>query len=73
MAAAALGIALWLIEGAGYVPSGDQTREVRASLSILFGLVPALMHGVAMLVVWRYPITRTRHAEPLERIRGAAG
>ena len=73
MAAVGLGFALWIVEGAGYVPNAPQGPEVQLWLRRLFGLAPALLHIAAIALVWRYPITRARHRGILESIESTHG
>jgi len=48
----------------GYEPSVEiVTAEVQVRLMGVYGAVPALLMGLGALMLWRFPITRERHAE----------
>ncbi len=48
----------------GYDPSADITPpDVQAWLMLVYGIVPALMMAAGVLFLYRFPITRERHAQ----------
>jgi GPH family glycoside/pentoside/hexuronide:cation symporter len=71
-AAGVIGAALQL---AGYVPNVEQTPAAVLGIRLLYGPVPALLMVVALVVFWRFPLTRERHRDVqavLAARRGAA-
>ncbi|MFT5181335.1 MAG: GPH family glycoside/pentoside/hexuronide:cation symporter, partial [Alphaproteobacteria bacterium] len=62
-AAAAVGIAFPILDWAGFVPTMYNEAGALLALSILFGLCPVLFKLLAVLFVWRYPLTAARQAE----------
>jgi len=48
----------------GYDPTGEAiSASVVGRLMMIYGAVPALLMGLGSLFLWRFPITRERHAE----------
>ena len=60
-------IALQVLEFAGFDPSGSNGPEELRALSLVYVLPPWLFYAIAVLILWRYPITETR----LQRLRAA--
>jgi GPH family glycoside/pentoside/hexuronide:cation symporter len=60
-AALGVGLALPLLDLAGYVPNVAQTPEVLYTLRVLYVLVPVGCNLLAMLLVLGYPIDRRTH------------
>jgi GPH family glycoside/pentoside/hexuronide:cation symporter len=49
---------------AGYVERAErQTPQTLTAIRLLIALVPALVLLGAIIVAWRYPLTRKRHQE----------
>lgn len=65
--AMALGLALPMLEMMGFDPNGNNSAESIQMLSYVYVLPPWLFYAVAILVLWRYPIT----SERLEKLRNA--
>ena len=59
-AALGVGLGLWMLGRTGYQPNVEQKEGVVLMLRILYALVPCLCNGVAMAVIWFYPIDETR-------------
>lgn len=62
----------------GYDPSAETTSgAIQGRLMAVYGAVPALLMAAGALFLWRFPITRERHAQIREalaaRATGAAG
>jgi GPH family glycoside/pentoside/hexuronide:cation symporter len=60
LALAAVG---WILTGFGYVPNVEQTPHALLGIRLFFGLVPAACIFLALPLLFKYPITRKRHAE----------
>jgi Na+/melibiose symporter-like transporter len=74
--AVALSAVGWILTGFGYVANAVQTVQALFGIRLFFGLVPAAFILVALPFLFRYPITRLRHAEvraKLEAMDRAAG
>ena len=72
----ALGVLLGtaLPAAVGYDPSADVTPpDMQTRLMLIYGGLPALMMAAGALFLWRFPITRERHAEVRARIDAQAG
>ncbi len=67
MGALALGTALPLLQYLGFDPSETNGPEAINMLKFVYVLPPWLFYALAVVFIWRYPITSTR----LERIRAA--
>ncbi len=65
--AIALGTALPLLGYLGFDPNGENTAEQLRTLSYVYVLPPWLFYATAVVILWRYPISRMR----LDRIRVA--
>ena len=72
-AAAAVGVALPILELAGYVANMYNKTGALLTLSLLFGLCPVFFKLLAVLFVWRYPLTAARQAEIREAIAAQRG
>jgi GPH family glycoside/pentoside/hexuronide:cation symporter len=59
-AASAVGVVLQLV---GYVANVDQTPGAVLGIRLLYGAIPAVVMLVALVVFWRFPLTRERHHE----------
>jgi Na+/melibiose symporter-like transporter len=58
----------------GYDPAAPMTPpDVQASLMLIYGCVPALMMAAGTLFLYRFPITRERHAEVRAALDARAG
>jgi sugar (glycoside-pentoside-hexuronide) transporter len=70
--AGATGVALagLVLQLSGFVPGQEQPESALVAIRILVTAVPALFLALAIAVARGYPITRTRHAEILERLDG---
>ncbi len=62
-AAAAVGVSFPILDWAGYIPDMYNDAGALLTLSILFGLCPVVFKLLALLFVWRYPLTADRQAE----------
>jgi Na+/melibiose symporter-like transporter len=72
----ALGVLLATVLPAsfGYDPAAPTTPpEVQARLMLFYGLVPAVMMAAGALFLYRFPITRERHAEVRAVLDARAG
>ncbi len=67
VAALALGLALPFLQMLGFDPSGGNDAEQIRALALVYVVPPWLFYALAVVVIWRYPITGPR----LQRIRGA--
>lgn len=66
-AALGAGVALPIVDAAGYVPGGPQPASAVTALSVLYAGVPCLCSAAAFLIAVRYTLDRAEHA----RIRAA--
>jgi len=62
-AAVASGIAGVSLQLLGYVPNQPQSPTTIAGIKLLYGPVPAVLMVLALVIFWRFPLTRERHAE----------
>jgi glycoside/pentoside/hexuronide:cation symporter, GPH family len=69
-AAAGVGVALPLLDLAGYVPGGAQPARAIVALKLLYVVVPCLCNLAAVLLLARYPIDRAARAA-IEAARAA--
>ncbi|MBT4162157.1 MAG: MFS transporter, partial [Gammaproteobacteria bacterium] len=67
VAALALGMALPLLELLGFDPGGNNSPAEIQAVAYMYVLPPWLFYAIAVVVIWRYPISSTR----LARIRSA--
>ncbi len=75
---AAIGLAIFVgmqgLEAIGYLPNQDQSETVVFGIKILYCIVPAVCHLVAVVIFQRFPITAEVHAgirAQLDARRGA--
>ncbi|NDC37250.1 MAG: MFS transporter [Proteobacteria bacterium] len=62
-AALGAGVALPLLARAGYIPNAEQPESAITMLKLLYGGVPCLCYGVAIVVACFYPITAASYAQ----------
>ncbi len=67
VAALALGLALPFLQLLGFDPAGGNDAEQIRALALVYVVPPWLFYALAVVVIWRYPITASR----LQRIRAA--
>jgi GPH family glycoside/pentoside/hexuronide:cation symporter len=60
LALAAVG---WILAGFGYVANVEQTVRALLGIRLFFGLIPAGVIVASLPLLFKYPITRKRHAE----------
>ena len=65
LALAAVG---WILTGFHYVPNVEQTSQALLGIRLFFGLVPAAIIFSSLPLLFKYPITRQRHAEVRARL-----
>jgi GPH family glycoside/pentoside/hexuronide:cation symporter len=53
----------WILHLTGYQPGAQQTTQTLFAIRMLIGPVPAVLLFASILLAWRFPISRTRHAE----------
>ncbi len=53
----------WVLTGFGYVANAAQTPQALLGIRLFFGLIPAVCIFIALPFLFKYPITRQRHAE----------
>lgn len=58
----------WVLSGFGYVPNMAQSSQSLLGIRLFFGLVPALLILLAAPFLFKYPITRSSHAEVMREI-----
>ena len=68
-AAVGVGVALFVLGRAGYVPNAEQSEAVKNTLRVFYALVPVLCNLAAMGIVYAYPIGREAHAAIREAVR----
>jgi sugar (glycoside-pentoside-hexuronide) transporter len=73
--AAAVALALFAFDLAGYVPNAPQSEQALTALRVLTAVVPGVFVALGGWVALSYPLTRARHAEILVQLerRRAAG
>ena len=62
-AAAAVGVSFPILDWVGFVPDMYNEAGALLVLAILFGLCPVVFKLLALLFLWRYPLTAARQAE----------
>jgi GPH family glycoside/pentoside/hexuronide:cation symporter len=67
-AALGVGVALPMMQAAGYEPNVEQTDTTKLVIRLLYVGVPVVCNVLAIVVAWRYPIDKERHAEIRQRI-----
>jgi Na+/melibiose symporter-like transporter len=65
--AIAVGMALPLVAYFGFDPKGTNGPDELLALSLNITLIPTLLYGASVFVIWRYPLS----AERLNRLRSA--
>ncbi len=53
----------WMLTGFGYVANVQQTAKALLGIRLFFGIVPAVCIFIALPLLFKYPITRKKHAE----------
>ncbi len=61
--ALALAVVGWVLTGFGYVANVEQTARSLLGIRLFFGIVPAICIFIALPFLFKYPITRQKHAE----------
>jgi Na+/melibiose symporter-like transporter len=56
-------ISLTILAAIGFQPKTVNDASVLTGLMLLFAAAPAVFHGLAALILWRYPLGRTQQAE----------
>jgi GPH family glycoside/pentoside/hexuronide:cation symporter len=59
----ALAFMQWVLRLTGYVAGAEQAEGVLWAIRLLMGPFPALLLIASIVLAWRYPLTRARHAE----------
>jgi len=62
-AAAAVGVSFLILDWVGFIPKLHNADNALLALTILFGVCPVAFKLLALLFVWRYPLTAARQAE----------
>ncbi|MCZ6455204.1 MAG: MFS transporter [Alphaproteobacteria bacterium] len=62
-AAAAVGVSFLILDWVGFIPKLHNADNALLTLSILFGVCPVVFKLLALLFVWRYPLTAARQTE----------
>jgi GPH family glycoside/pentoside/hexuronide:cation symporter len=57
-----LALMQWILHLSGYIPNGTQPASALLSMRLMIGPLPAVLLIISMVLAWRYPITRARHA-----------
>lgn len=60
--AIAVGVAFPVLDWAGFAEGGENSTGALLTLALLYGFVPVLFKLAAIAVMWRYPLTASRHA-----------
>ena len=73
--AVTLALVQWIFASTGYVPDAPQNELTLSAIRFLMGGLPAILLIISMILTWRFPINRVRHAElraalALKRSRG---
>jgi len=63
IAAVGQGLAFTTLAWIGFEAKGDNSPEEILGLRVFYSGGPMVLYVIALLIVWRYPITATRHAE----------
>jgi GPH family glycoside/pentoside/hexuronide:cation symporter len=58
----------WMLTGFGYVANIEQTTRSLLGIRLFFGVIPALCIFIALPLLFKYPITRRKHAEVRARL-----
>jgi len=70
--AVAVGLALPLAAHLGFRLGAHNAPEVLLRLKLLFALGPALAHAASAILIWRFPLDQSRHAEIRRALEAAA-
>jgi GPH family glycoside/pentoside/hexuronide:cation symporter len=70
LALAAVG---WVLTGFNYVPNVEQTAQALLGIRLFFGLIPAVIIFTSLPLLFKYPLTRQRHAEVRARLDAMDG
>jgi GPH family glycoside/pentoside/hexuronide:cation symporter len=70
LALAAVG---WVLTGFNYVPNVEQTAQALLGIRLFFGLIPAVIIFASLPLLFKYPLTRQRHAEVRARLDAMDG
>jgi Na+/melibiose symporter-like transporter len=70
--AVAVGLALPLAAHLGFRLGAHNSPEVLLRLKLLFALGPALAHAASAILIWRFPLDQSRHAEIRRALEAAA-
>ena len=68
--ALAVGLAFPLLDLSGFVDGADNAALALWTLIALYGLAPVIFKAVAIVLMWRYPITAERQAATRRRLAG---
>jgi GPH family glycoside/pentoside/hexuronide:cation symporter len=66
----------WILSGYGYVPNVEQTPHALFGIRLFFCIIPAIFIFAALPLLFKYPLTRAKHAEiraRLDKMDAAAG
>jgi GPH family glycoside/pentoside/hexuronide:cation symporter len=58
----------WMLTDFGYVANIEQTTRSLLGIRLFFGVIPALCIFIALPLLFKYPITRRKHAEVRARL-----
>lgn len=58
----ALALVQWILHLTGYQPGAEQPAAALLAIRMLIGPLPAVLLITSILLVWRFPINRARHA-----------
>jgi len=72
-AATAVGFSFPILDWVGFTPDMYNEAGALLVLSILFGLCPVILKLLALLFLWRYPLTAARQAEIRQAITAQRG
>ena len=61
--ALALACVQWILDLSGYVAGAAQPASALLAIRVFIGPVPAVLLTISMLLAWRFPINRERHAQ----------
>jgi glycoside/pentoside/hexuronide:cation symporter, GPH family len=59
----ALAFVQWILHLSGYVAGADQPASAVWAIRMMIGPLPCVLLVISMLLAWRFPINRARHAE----------
>jgi GPH family glycoside/pentoside/hexuronide:cation symporter len=66
------GIALLILEVVGFSGQGDNTVLAITTLALLYAGAPVLLKGIAVAMMWRYPLDKAKQGEIRARIDGSS-